>query len=70
MSAIRVSGLALFFVAAGLQASHYLGGDLTYVCLGPGPGATTRYKVRFTLYRDCKGINPPDPLSINYASVQ
>lgn len=70
MSAIRAIGLAVGFWAVGLQASHYLGGDLTYVCLGPGPGGTTRYRVRFTLYRDCKGIPADDPIIINYASAQ
>ncbi|GIV25597.1 MAG: hypothetical protein KatS3mg026_1289 [Bacteroidia bacterium] len=70
MQTLRTAWLALFFLAAGLKATHYLGGDLTYVCLGPGPGGTTRYKVRFTLYRDCKGIPADNSIFIRYASVQ
>lgn len=53
-----------------LWASHYLGGDLTYTCLGPGPGNTTRYRLRFTLYRDCKGINAPASVTVHYSSAQ
>ncbi|MCS7189283.1 MAG: hypothetical protein RMJ66_06035, partial [Bacteroidia bacterium] len=67
MKQILVKGLA--FVSA-VYASHYLGGDLTYVCLGPGPGGTTRYRVRFTMYRDCNGIPADDPIFINYKSDQ
>lgn len=51
-------------------ASHYLGGDLTYTCLGPGPGNTTRYRVRFTLYRDCNGIPADNPITIRWRSTQ
>lgn len=38
---------------AGLHASHLVGSDLTYRCLGPGPGNTTRYEIQLSLYQDC-----------------
>jgi gliding motility-associated-like protein len=64
-----VAGLA-WALSAFLWATHYLGGDLTYQCLGPGPGNTTRYRLRFTLYRDCKGIPAPNSVTVNYSSTQ
>jgi len=64
-----VGALALS-LSAVTWASHYLGGDLTYVCLGPGPGNTTRYRLRFTLYRDCKGIPAPTSVTVWYQSNQ
>ncbi len=60
----------LLTVTGLLRASHYLGGDLTYTCLGPGPGNTTRYRLRFTLYRDCKGIAAPTSVTVHYSSAQ
>ncbi|GIV24130.1 MAG: hypothetical protein KatS3mg025_1789 [Bacteroidia bacterium] len=69
----RIWLLGLALVGLGifpLYGSHYLGGDLTYTCLGPGPGNTMRYLVRFTLYRDCNGIEADNPIQINYRSVQ
>lgn len=37
-----------------LQATHIMGGDIVYECLGGD-----QYRVRLTLYRDCEGINAP-----------
>jgi len=59
-----VAGLA-WALSAFLWASYYLGSDLTYQCLGPGTGNTTRYLLRFTLYRDCKGIREAN--SVTYS---
>ncbi len=36
-----------------LSASHLAGGELTYECLGKNSNGLNRYRVRFTLYRDC-----------------
>jgi hypothetical protein len=48
-----------------------LGGDLTYECIGPGFGNTTHYRLRFTLYRDCKGdADAPTPVTVYYYSNQ
>lgn len=70
MLRVRLFGLALGAMLGTLEASHYLGGDLTYTCLGPGPGGTTRYLVRFTLYRDCNGIPADNPITIRWRSAQ
>ncbi|MEO1451260.1 MAG: hypothetical protein AAFV07_17145, partial [Bacteroidota bacterium] len=37
-----------------LQATHIMGGDIIYECIGGD-----QYRVRLTLYRDCEGINAP-----------
>lgn len=70
MRQIVLHGLALGMLVGGLEASHYLGGDLTYTCVGPGPGGTTRYRVRFTLYRDCNGIPADFSITIQWRSAQ
>ncbi len=44
--------LGLGFNFGDLKASHLMGGDLTYSCIG---GNT--FRIRLTLYRDCAGIN-------------
>ncbi len=66
-----IAGLFMLLGAGG-WASHYLGGELTYQCLGPGPANTntTRYRLRFTLYRDCKGIPAPNSVTVLYRSTQ
>ena len=45
-------------------ASHAMGADLTYQCLG---GNT--YKVRLSFYRDCIGIPAPANVYINVRSA-
>ena len=41
----------LFFVLPGsIQASHFVGGDVEYECMGP-----RTWKIKLTLYRDCVG---------------
>lgn len=40
------------------HATHALGADLSYVCIGPN-----QYEFKYTLYRDCIGI--PAPSTIN-----
>ena len=46
------------------KASHAMGADLTYECLG---GNT--YKVRFSFYRDCIGIAAPANVYVNIRSA-
>lgn len=53
------------------MATHIVGGDLTYRCLGPDPGGMgNRYEVRLTLRRDCLLGAPDaqfdDPVSIGF----
>lgn len=43
---------AVFFINEESFASHAVGADLTYVCLGGN-----NYRFFFTLYRDCSGIS-------------
>jgi hypothetical protein len=63
MNLFSCSLLALYFFLVTVEkssASHALGADLTYKCLGPGPtpGSYT-YKFTYTFYRDCSGIPAP-----------
>lgn len=45
-------------------ASHAVGADIGYTCLG-----NNQYRVRLTFYRDCAGINAPSSVSINARSA-
>ncbi len=63
-----LAGTLVLGLCAVTWATDYLGGALTYECLGPGPGNTTRYRLRFTLYRDCKGIPEPRSVKVYYRS--
>lgn len=40
-------------------ASHIVGGEMTYVCLGPDPGNPNnmRYRITLTIYQDCYSGN-------------
>ena len=44
--------LLLGFSSQEAKATHAMGADLTYVCLGNG-----QYKFSLQFYRDCNGIN-------------
>ncbi len=46
------------------EASHMMGMDLTYVCLGGND-----YEFTINLYRDCSGVNAPGSLTININSA-
>ncbi|MGQ9863302.1 MAG: PKD domain-containing protein [Bacteroidia bacterium] len=50
-------------------ASHYLGGEISYTCLGPGAGGTTRYRVVVAVYRDCCGIPMEQTISLSYRTI-
>jgi hypothetical protein len=57
--------ILIFFIPfCQLFASHAVGADLTYDCLG---GNTYRFRLKF--YRDCAGIAAPTSVSINIAST-
>lgn len=44
--------LGIFFsFNTSVQASHLMGSDITYQCLG-----NYKYKITLTVYRDCGGI--------------
>jgi large repetitive protein len=48
---------ALALIAGQAEASHVLGGNFTWQCLGAG-----QYQVTFTMYRDCYGQTAPLPV--------
>ncbi|MCX7652163.1 MAG: PKD domain-containing protein [Bacteroidia bacterium] len=54
-----------------LWATHYLGGNLSYECLGPAPGnpGLTRYRVTVVIYRDCNGISIGS-ITVRWRSIQ
>ncbi len=58
------AALLLLFGREEVRASHAMGADLTYECLG---GNT--YKVRLSFYRDCIGINAPANVYVNIRSA-
>jgi len=64
-----LAGTLVLGLCAVTWATHYLGGDLTYECVGRS-GNTTRYRLRFTLYRDCKGIDALPSITVYYRSNQ
>lgn len=43
--------IVLLAAAKPAQASHVMGADMHYVCLGNG-----KYKIVASVYRDCRGI--------------
>ena len=48
-----------------VMASHAMGADLTYHCLGSGPSpGSFQYELTFSFYRDCSGIPAPFILDI------
>lgn len=54
---------AFFFKTQEVSASHAMGADLTYGCLGPN-----QYIVTLKFFRDCEGISPSNSYSLSYAS--
>ena len=45
--------LSLFFLALQVQATHIVGGELRYTCLGDD-----LYEVSLTVFRDCYNGSP------------
>jgi len=60
---LAIMALAIFSPKEAL-ASHSMGADLTYECMG---GNT--YKVRVSFYRDCVGIAAPTSATVNIRSA-
>ena len=48
-----------------IYASHVMGADLTYTCLGPN-----QYLITLNVYRDCNGVSLSGPLTLDYSSSQ
>ena len=55
--------LLSLFAINDLKASHATGGEITYVSLGNG-----QYRVTFSFYRDCFGIDAPTTQTLNVSS--
>ena len=55
--------LCLIFIQKDSFASHAMGGEITYQCLGGN-----QYQLRFTFYRDCTGIPAPSFMAISVTS--
>ncbi len=57
--------ILLLFKSNHSIASHAMGSDMTYQCLGPGPTAgSMQYLVTFSFYRDCFGITPNTSMDV------
>lgn len=55
--------LCLFFNTETIQATHSMGADLTYECVG-----ANEYLVTLKFFRDCDGISPSNSASLAYSS--
>lgn len=64
ITAALVFTIGMIFLSVDAKASHAMGADLTYECLG---GNT--YRIRVSFYRDCIGINAPNTVLVNVRSV-
>lgn len=66
---------ALTFVALVLfsfnkaNATHAMGGDLTYVCIGPNASGQMQYSIVAKIFRDCNGITLNNTITVNVSSV-
>ncbi|HMG16508.1 MAG TPA: hypothetical protein VK590_13715, partial [Saprospiraceae bacterium] len=63
LSLYRILSLTLLwlFTSVSLYATHIIGGEITYSCLG-----NNQYEIKLTVFRDCYTGVPPfdDPVSI------
>ena len=54
--------LSLIFIGLFLPgqgyATHIVGGELTYTCLGPNSNGINEYEIRLTIFRDCYNGDP------------
>lgn len=64
---LKVVSLFSLFLFTGLntaKASHGMGADLSFSCIGGN-----QYELSLQLYRDCSGISAPTSVTINIASA-
>lgn len=52
---VSIIVLLSFLTPLALEARHIIGGDITYECLGNGPGNSRNYRFTMKVYRDCMG---------------
>ncbi|HXH19069.1 MAG TPA: hypothetical protein VNJ07_08285, partial [Chitinophagales bacterium] len=55
--------LAVIIAPARTLASHAMGTDITYECLGGN-----QYRITVAFYRDCEGISAPATITVSYFS--
>ncbi|UPT66539.1 MAG: gliding motility-associated C-terminal domain-containing protein [Sphingobacteriales bacterium JAD_PAG50586_3] len=56
----RLYAILFFFLLAGnTMASHLMGGEITWTCLGGG-----QFRFTMRVYRDCNGIPMPQPATL------
>ncbi len=55
-------GLLILCLGQQAQASHVMGSDLTYTCIGPN-----QYRITLRVFRDCRGISMPNSYSVAYS---
>jgi hypothetical protein len=62
---VRFFSVVLFltFFLNNASASHFMGFDLTYTCIGPN-----QYSIKLKAFRDCRGIEMPNSFTVNYRS--
>jgi len=67
MKKIKIIILSLLMMvilpSSEVSASHAMGADLTYKCVGPN-----QYLLTYSFYRDCSGISAPPIIIIDYWS--
>ncbi|MCH2045415.1 MAG: hypothetical protein MK212_14960, partial [Saprospiraceae bacterium] len=54
----------MMFSSQEAKATHAMGGDLTYTCIGPN-----QYQISLSIYRDCNGIGLGGGATLNYSSA-
>ena len=57
-------GFAFFALNNDAGATHALGTDITYECLGGN-----QYLIRVSFYRDCAGVAAPDDATVTFNSI-
>ncbi|MBP7388917.1 MAG: hypothetical protein KA841_00855, partial [Chitinophagales bacterium] len=55
---------AAFFFTNTASASHIMGSDISFRCLGGN-----QYEVVVTVYRDCSGISVPGTIPVDISST-
>ena len=58
---VLLSILFSFSNLGELRATHYVGGEMSYYCIGGN-----QYQVTYTFYRDCAGIAAPTNINMNF----
>jgi hypothetical protein len=56
--------LFFYLLSPKMEASHNMGGDITYTCLGGN-----QYRFSMSYYRDCSGISAPTSINFNITSA-